>query len=162
MSTFFQNFHFGHSFERLGIWICVHLFNECPEPWQTSPRQCQMQILLLSSSSIYAHPQGANSLKVYQNLITSSPFFVFFTQFFFLPCKNTFMDHYDGIQNCDSLKYNHLNFLINFDSLFFMGIKTQGKKGLQQGLGPFHLVWYTLKDFHSITQKAISFQFSLH
>jgi hypothetical protein len=34
--------------------------------------------------------------KVYQNLVTTSPFFVFFT-WSFLPCKDKFMDDYEGI-----------------------------------------------------------------
>ncbi len=49
--------------------------------------------------------RGYNFFKVYQNLVTTSPFFVFFIQFF-LPCKIIFMDDHDGIQNCNSLKYN--------------------------------------------------------
>jgi hypothetical protein len=31
----------------------------------------------------------------------------------FLPCKNTFMDDYDGIYSCNSLKYNPFE---NFDN----------------------------------------------
>jgi hypothetical protein len=34
-----------------------------------------------------------------------SPFFVFFTSSLLLPCKNTFMDEYDGNYNCNGLMY---------------------------------------------------------
>jgi hypothetical protein len=40
---------------------------------------------------------GSNFFKVYQNLITMSPYFWSFLPSFFLPCKGTFMDNYDGI-----------------------------------------------------------------
>jgi hypothetical protein len=32
----------------------------------------------------------------------------------FLPCKDTFMDDYDGIYNCNSLKYNPFEKIDNF------------------------------------------------
>jgi hypothetical protein len=37
-----------------------------------------------------------NFFKVYQNLVITSPFSIFLPHPF-LPCKNTFMDDYDGI-----------------------------------------------------------------
>jgi hypothetical protein len=33
------------------------------------------------------------------------------------------MDDYDGIYNCNGLKYNPFEIFDTFDSLFFMGIK---------------------------------------
>ncbi len=60
--------------------------------------------------------------KVYQNLSQCHPFLSFLPSSF-LPCKNTFMDDYDGIHNCNSLKYSPLKKITTFDSLFFMGIK---------------------------------------
>jgi hypothetical protein len=39
---------------------------------------------------------GCKFFKVYQSLVTISCFFVFFTSPF-QPCKDTFMDDYDGI-----------------------------------------------------------------
>jgi hypothetical protein len=50
--------------------------------------------------------------KVYQNLITSSPFFVFLPSPL-IPCKDTFMDDYDGIYNYNGLKYSPSE---NFDN----------------------------------------------
>jgi hypothetical protein len=40
------------------------------------------------------------------------------------------MDDHDEIYNCYGLKYNPSKFFSSFDSLFFMGIKIKGKKGL--------------------------------
>ncbi len=40
--------------------------------------------------------------------------FVSFLPSFFLPCQNTFMDDYDGILNCNGLKYNPLKLFDNF------------------------------------------------
>jgi len=37
--------------------------------------------------------------------------------------KEIFMHNYDGIYNCNGLKYNPFENLTTFDSLFFMGIK---------------------------------------
>jgi hypothetical protein len=39
---------------------------------------------------------GCKFFKVYQNLVTTSPFLSFLPSHF-LPCKDTFMDDYDGI-----------------------------------------------------------------
>jgi hypothetical protein len=39
---------------------------------------------------------GSKLFKVYQNLVTTSLFLSFLPNLF-LPCKNTFMDDYDGI-----------------------------------------------------------------
>jgi hypothetical protein len=38
------------------------------------------------------------------------------------------MDDYDGIYNCNGLKYNPSENFDNFDSLFFMGSKCKIKK----------------------------------
>jgi hypothetical protein len=46
--------------------------------------------------------------------------FLSFLPHLFLPCKDTFTDDYDGIYNCNGLKYTPFEI---FDSLFFMGIK---------------------------------------
>jgi hypothetical protein len=50
---------------------------------------------------------GSKFFKVYQNPLTMSPFFVFFTSSLLLPCKDTFMDEYDGIYNCNGLIYSN-------------------------------------------------------
>jgi hypothetical protein len=47
---------------------------------------------------------GSKFFKVYQNPVTMSPFLIFFT-YSFLPCKYIFMNDYDQIYNCNSLKY---------------------------------------------------------
>jgi hypothetical protein len=56
---------------------------------------------------------GENSLRCTKILSQCHPF-LFFLPSPFLPCKNTFMDDYDGIQNCNSLKYNPFEILDNF------------------------------------------------
>ncbi len=56
------------------------------------------------------------------------------------------------VQNIVFLKY-----LTIFYSLFFMGIKIYGKKGLQQGLSFFCSMWYTLKDFHPSSFSSLTF-----
>ncbi len=63
--------------------------------------------------------RGSIFFKVYQNPITTSPFYVFFPSPF-LQCKDTFMDDYDGISNHNGLKYGiygifNIFLLINFD-----------------------------------------------
>jgi len=44
----------------------------------------------------FFHQLGSKFFKVYQNLVTTSPFSIFLPSLF-LPCKETFMDDYDGI-----------------------------------------------------------------
>ncbi len=66
----------------------------------TSPLQLQQFILFL-----YKILLGSKKLKVYQNPFTMSPFSIDFTSSSFLPCKDTFMDEYDGIYNCNGLIY---------------------------------------------------------
>jgi len=51
--------------------------------------------------------------KVYQNFVTMSLFFIFLFSTF-LPCKDTFMNDYDGIWNCNGLKYNLFEIFDNF------------------------------------------------
>jgi hypothetical protein len=55
----------------------------------------------------------SNFFKMYQNLIIVPPYSIFFTQSF-LPCKDTFMDDYDGIKNCNGLKYSPFEKFDNF------------------------------------------------
>jgi hypothetical protein len=57
---------------------------------------------------------GCKFFKVYQNLVTTSPFFLSFLPSHFLPCKSTFMDDYDRIYNYNSLKYGPPEFFDNF------------------------------------------------
>jgi hypothetical protein len=45
---------------------------------------------------------------------------------FFLPCKDTFMDDYDGIYNCNSLEYNPSKFFDNFWFIIFYGDQNIG------------------------------------
>jgi hypothetical protein len=56
-------------------------------------------------------------------ILSQHHFFLSFLPSPFKPCKDIFMDDYDGNQNCKSLKYIPSKSLITFDSLFFMGIK---------------------------------------
>jgi len=65
---------------------------------------------------------GPNSLRCTK--ILSRHLFLFFLPGPFLPCKDTFMNDYDGIHNCNGLKYSPSKKFDNFDSLFCMGIKT--------------------------------------
>jgi hypothetical protein len=60
------------------------------------------------------------------------------------------MDDYDGIKNYNGLKYSPFEIFDNFWFIFFMGSKYKVKKDYNKDLGPFRLVWYTLKDFHSM------------
>jgi hypothetical protein len=73
-----------------------------------------------SDAMKYIH--GCKFFKVYQNLVTTSPFFVFFTYFFNHVKIHLWMIMMDSkiviTQNIVLLK-----FLTTFDSLFFMGIK---------------------------------------
>jgi hypothetical protein len=64
---------------------------------------------------------GANSLRCTKILSQCQPFLSFLPNFF-LSCKDTFVDDYDGILSC-SLNIIFLKFLIIFYSLFFMGIE---------------------------------------
>jgi hypothetical protein len=57
--------------------------------------------------------KGANFLRC-TKISSQHHLFLFFLPNPFLPCKNTFMDDYDGIYNCNSLKYNPLNFFEKF------------------------------------------------
>jgi hypothetical protein len=41
-----------------------------------------------------------------------SPFPIFLPSL--IPCKNTFMDDYDGIYNCNGLKYSPIEIFDNF------------------------------------------------
>jgi hypothetical protein len=50
-------------------------------------------------------------------------FFCFFLPHHVLPCKDTFMDDYDRIYNCNGLKYNPCKNFDNFLFIIFMGIK---------------------------------------
>jgi len=56
--------------------------------------------------------RGFKSFKVYKNLVTTL-FFLSFLPSFLLSCKITLMDDYDGIYNCNSLKYSPFE---NFDN----------------------------------------------
>ncbi len=49
--------------------------------------------------------------------------FFFFSPNSFLPCKDTFMDDYDGIYNFNSLKYNNSKNFDNFWFIIFYGDK---------------------------------------
>jgi hypothetical protein len=43
-----------------------------------------------------------------------------------LPCKETFMDDYDGILNCNGLKYSPSKIFDNFLFIIFYGRKSKG------------------------------------
>jgi hypothetical protein len=72
---------------------------------------------------------GPNSLKC-TKILSQCHLFLSFLPSLFLSCKNTFMDDYNGIYNCNGLKYSHFENSINFGLLFFMGIKIWVKKGM--------------------------------
>jgi len=65
---------------------------------------------------------GPNSFKC-TKILSHRHIFLFFLPSLFLSCKDTFMDDYDGIYNCNGLKYRPSKNFDNFDSLVFMGIK---------------------------------------
>jgi hypothetical protein len=46
--------------------------------------------------------------------VLSQHHFIYFLPSLFLPCKDTFMDDYDGIYNCNGLKYSPLKKINNF------------------------------------------------
>ncbi len=52
--------------------------------------------------------EGCKNFKVYQNVVTMSPFFGLFYH-----VKHTFMDDYDGVYNCNNFKYSPSE---NFDN----------------------------------------------
>jgi len=57
--------------------------------------------------------EGCKFFKVYKNLSQRHPFLSCLPSIF-LPCKDTFMDNYDGIYNCNSPKYNPSENFENF------------------------------------------------
>jgi hypothetical protein len=50
---------------------------------------------------------GSKFFKLYQNLVTTSPFYVFFTYSIFTMWRHIFND-YDGFYNCNGFKYELL------------------------------------------------------
>ncbi len=69
--------------------------------------------ILVSIFARTLRSRGFKFFKVYQNLVTMSPFFLSFLPSLLLSCKITLMDDYDGIYNCNSLKYSPFE---NFDN----------------------------------------------
>jgi hypothetical protein len=65
---------------------------------------------------IWYFKKGAIFFKMYQNFVVVS-FFLFFLFNLFLSCKDTFMNDYDKIYICNSLKYN---FFEIFDNVLFI------------------------------------------
>jgi hypothetical protein len=47
-------------------------------------------------------------------ILSQCHLFLSFLPSYFLPCKNTFMDDYDGIENCNGLKYSPFEVFDNF------------------------------------------------
>jgi hypothetical protein len=56
---------------------------------------------------------GANFLR-HTKIFSLCHHFLFFLPNPFISCKDTFMDDYDGIYNCNSLKYIHFEKIDNF------------------------------------------------
>jgi hypothetical protein len=56
---------------------------------------------------------GPYSLKC-TKILSQHHLFLFFLPSPFLPCKDTFMDDYDRIYNCNGLKYNISEIFDNF------------------------------------------------
>jgi len=61
-------------------------------------------------------------------ILSHHHYFVSFLPSFFLPCKNTFMDDYDGILNYNCLKYNPSKIFDNFWFIIFYGDQNIGWK----------------------------------
>ncbi len=66
--------------------------------------------------------KGSNSLRCTKILLQVT-FFLVFLPSFFLPCKNTFINDYDGSRIVMVENIVLLTYLTTFDSLFFMEIK---------------------------------------
>jgi hypothetical protein len=58
------------------------------------------------------YERGSNFLRCTKILSQCHPFLSFLPNFL-LPCKDTFMDDYDKILNCNDIKYNPFE---NFDN----------------------------------------------
>ncbi len=70
------------------------------------------------AETIYAFSRmGLNSLRCTKILLQHHLFLSFLLSLFF-PCKDTFMDDYDGILNYNGLKHVPSEILTTFDSLF--------------------------------------------
>jgi hypothetical protein len=67
----------------------------------------------------------ANSLRCTKILSQCHPF-LFFLPSNFLPYKDTFMDDYDGIYNCNSLKCSLFEIFDNFSFIIFYGDQNIG------------------------------------
>jgi hypothetical protein len=63
--------------------------------------------------SIKVFNLGSNSLSCTKILSQHHPFLSFLPSLY-LTCKNTFMDDYDGIYNCNGLNYNLSEIFDNF------------------------------------------------
>jgi hypothetical protein len=77
---------------------------------------CVFDVALFSQpfvhDSILICTRGANSLRS-SKILSQGHLFLSFLLSPFLPCKDIFMDDYDGIYNCNSLKYSPFE---NFDN----------------------------------------------
>jgi hypothetical protein len=73
--------------------------------------------------------------------------FLFFLPNLCLPCKNTFMDDYDGIYNCNSLQYNPFEVFDIFLFVIFYGNQNIGLKRIVIRSRPFSSCVVHLKGF---------------
>jgi hypothetical protein len=71
----------------------------------------------------------SNFFKVYQNR-DNVTLFCKFSLVFFILCKDTFMYDYDGILNCNGLKYGTDEIFDTFWLISFDGDQNIGGKGL--------------------------------
>ncbi len=79
---------------------------------------------------------GPNFLRC-TKIFSQCHFFLFFLPSHFLPCKDTFMDDYDRIQNCNGLKCNHSKVFEHFWLIIFYGDQNIGLKRIEVRTKPF-------------------------
>jgi len=61
---------------------------------------------------------GANFLRC-TKILSQHHLFLSFLSSLFSSCKDTFMNDYDGVQNCNSLKYSPLKIFDTFRFIIF-------------------------------------------
>ncbi len=66
-------------------------------------------------------PSLGPNLLSYTKILSQCYPFMFFLPSHFLSCKDTFMDDYDGIYNCNGLKYSPFECFYNFWFNIFYG-----------------------------------------
>ncbi len=98
---------------------------------------------ILTSSCIWVQFFFLRCTKI---LSQHHPFLSFLPSLFLL-CEVTFMNDYDGIYNCNSLKYNHSKKFDNFWLINFYGDQNIGLKMISLRTRPYSLCVVHLKIF---------------